>query len=111
LETLLSGWRKIKSSWKRSFQDGVKSRALGNAPFRMEKNQELLETLLSGWSKVKSSWKKKICLTKKLKENDEILETKQSELEECAALRVHRCVYHVVGGSRPVVSEDCSAVD
>lgn len=31
--------------------------ALGNVPFRMEKNQELLETFLSRWSKIKSSWK------------------------------------------------------
>ena len=41
LEMSFSGWSKSKSSWKRSFQDGAKSRALGNTPFRMEKNQEL----------------------------------------------------------------------
>ena len=32
--------------------------ALGNAPFRMEKNQELLEMFLSRWRKIKSSWKR-----------------------------------------------------
>ena len=41
LETFLSRWSKVKSSWKRSFQDGAKSRAFGNVPFRMEQNQEL----------------------------------------------------------------------
>jgi len=59
LKMLLSGWSKSKSSWKCSFQDGEKSRALGNVPFKVEKSQELLETFLSEWSKIKSFRKKK----------------------------------------------------